>query len=843
MSTAKNASAMQSQMSQKNPLSSTAMNGPNINLMGQTILNTVYQDPNQNLASTVQTIERKRSNSFKNQSSNVNSQANNNIANTVNISKPLSRASNTPNRVSSNEAAKTLGKTQKTPSNAKTSKFNKTIVKDGKTITNIDLNDDTQSTPASHNSSKVGKTVMNNSPPVQSFQLSKQGSPSQSSPNQNQNMPTISQQARAFPGVFSTANIPSNSQQNLKNTQQQSLKSNIQPPNQSLPQSIQSQKQSIKNPNVSLPNQKIPIQSAVPNLNSQKNQMQSLPPQSQIRNPAQSTPIQGPLPFQKQSSYPQSNPQSMVPQHQSHASQQQLQSMAHQHLSATQQHQSLAQQSLAKQHQSMAQQSIAQQHQSMAQQHQSLAQQQHQSMAQQSMAQQSMAQQHQSMAQKQQSMAQQQQSMAQQQQSMAQQGSQIRQSNAETQSQNNNNSQANNKSVQNQNKSQTSQSKLMRKSSLKASRNKSPPQVIRTSDGKIKRTEKDSSGNRYYVTTDEQNIVSDSYISTHLNEYLNKEIELTKSKVAPAPNNKKGNGFRYYGQLTKAGRNQDGKTKTDQDTPLVHLNVGGIAGFNLFGVLDGHGPHGHFVSQFCREYFIKKMTNYAEHCVKNKITTPEKIYNELKKTKFSYIVETFAKSDSELSRQKQFDVQFSGTTCNIVFQFNKYLVCASVGDSRGLFVEDNGDPNNVSFALLSHDHKPDLPSEMNRIHLKGGMVDRITDFNGEKVGPPRVWKAGCNYPGLAMSRSLGDFQAKECGVITTPEIIEYIINKKSRYLVVCSDGVWEFIQNEQVVSLGNEFYKKNDVGGFCSDLVKFAVHSWEQFDIIRDDITVVCVYF
>ena len=405
------------------------------------------------------------------------------------------------------------------------------------------------------------------------------------------------------------------------------------------------------------------------------------------------------------------------------------------------------------------------------------------------------------------------------------------------------NSQANNKSVQNQNKSQTSESKLMRKSSLKASRNKSPPQVIRTSDGKIKRTEKDSSGNRYYVTTDEQNIVSDSYISTHLNEYLHKEIELTKSKVAPAPNNKKGNGFRYYGQLTKAGRNQDGKTKTDQDTPLVHLNVGGIAGFNLFGVLDGHGPHGHFVSQFCREYFIKKMTNYAEHCVKNKITTPEKIYNELKKTKFSYIVETFAKSDSELSRQKQFDVQFSGTTCNIVFQFNKYLVCASVGDSRGLFVEDNGDPNNVSFALLSHDHKPDLPSEMNRIHLKGGMVDRITDFNGEKVGPPRVWKAGCNYPGLAMSRSLGDFQAKECGVITTPEIIEYIINKKSRYLVVCSDGVWEFIQNEQVVSLGNEFYKKNDVGGFCSDLVKFAVHSWEQFDIIRDDITVVCVYF
>ena len=52
---------------------------------------------------------------------------------------------------------------------------------------------------------------------------------------------------------------------------------------------------------------------------------------------------------------------------------------------------------------------------------------------------------------------------------------------------------------------------------------------------------------------------------------------------------------------------------------------------------------------------------------------------------------------------------------------------------------------------------------------------------GEKVGPPRVWKVEANYPGLAMSRSLGDFQAKECGVIATPQIEEYII--KANYII------------------------------------------------------------
>ena len=62
-------------------------------------------------------------------------------------------------------------------------------------------------------------------------------------------------------------------------------------------------------------------------------------------------------------------------------------------------------------------------------------------------------------------------------------------------------------------------------------------------------------------------------------------------------------------------------------------------------------------------------------------------------------------------------------------------------------------------------------------------------------------------------------------------------------MVICSDGVWEFITNEQVRDLGNVFFNKNDVGGFCRELVKFAVHNWEQFDIIRDDITVICIYF
>ena len=222
MSNAHKSSAMQSHMSQKNPLSSTNISNPNLNFMGQTILNTVYQAPNQNLGSTVQAPQGKASNSIKNQASKVNSQVNNNLSNTINAPNPSSRVTNTANKVSSNEAAKNISKTQVNPQSTKATNFNQTIVKDGKTLANIDLNSQTQSTTPSHNNSKIGKTTMNNSPPIQSFQIpNQQGSPSQSAPNQN--MPTISQQARAFPGVFSTANVPLISQQQMRNTQQQSL--------------------------------------------------------------------------------------------------------------------------------------------------------------------------------------------------------------------------------------------------------------------------------------------------------------------------------------------------------------------------------------------------------------------------------------------------------------------------------------------------------------------------------------------------------------------------------------------------------------------------------------------
>jgi hypothetical protein len=58
--------------------------------------------------------------------------------------------------------------------------------------------------------------------------------------------------------------------------------------------------------------------------------------------------------------------------------------------------------------------------------------------------------------------------------------------------------------------------------------------------------------------------------------------------------------------------------------------------------------------------------------------------------------------------------------------------------------------------LLSYDHKPDVPAERARIISNGGRVSPIRDCDGDPVGPMRVWGKFTSYPGLAMSRSMGD---------------------------------------------------------------------------------------
>lgn len=267
---------------------------------------------------------------------------------------------------------------------------------------------------------------------------------------------------------------------------------------------------------------------------------------------------------------------------------------------------------------------------------------------------------------------------------------------------------------------------------------------------------------------------------------------------------------------SKAGNN-GGVQKTNQDSTLCKLSGLKKEGFNLYGVMDGHGSHGHFISSSVKAFFsefIFKASHYEDNA------TLDSIHNKLVDKDYSIIKHCFQNCESSLARSK-YEVNFSGTTAVMVIQIDDIVICANTGDSRAILFGSDG------ITELSKDHKPDNENELQRILSSGGRVEKYKD-NGNPVGPFRVWLKYDDYPGLAMSRSMGDFVAKSVGCSCIPEIIQFNLTEKSYFMIIASDGVWEFLNNSTVVKIVEPFYKKKDPEGASAKLVEESANAWKK---------------
>jgi serine/threonine protein phosphatase PrpC len=60
-------------------------------------------------------------------------------------------------------------------------------------------------------------------------------------------------------------------------------------------------------------------------------------------------------------------------------------------------------------------------------------------------------------------------------------------------------------------------------------------------------------------------------------------------------------------------------------------------------------------------------------------------------------------------------------------------------------------------------------------------------------------------------------------------------------MVLASDGLWEFIENEEVVQFLGPFYEKGELKKGCKALLQLAEESWTRNSTVRDDITIIIV--
>mmetsp|Transcript_68846 Transcript_68846/g.155995 ORF Transcript_68846/g.155995 Transcript_68846/m.155995 type:complete len:388 (-) Transcript_68846:142-1305(-) len=261
----------------------------------------------------------------------------------------------------------------------------------------------------------------------------------------------------------------------------------------------------------------------------------------------------------------------------------------------------------------------------------------------------------------------------------------------------------------------------------------------------------------------------------------------------------------------------------NQDSWLV-LKV--ESNYSIYAVFDGHGVKGHDVSNFVKE-------NLPKMIIKDQRFKTDQMPQMLKDS-FKQI-QSLVKTRDGMSK---LEAKMSGTTATVVIhdmQGNQ-LTVAHVADSTAVLGILEG--SEVSAEVLTRDHKPNLPDERSRIEANGGRVV----FDG--YANHRVYAKNARYPGLNMSRCIGDLLGhQDCGITAEPEVSQTEVLAKHHVLLVCSDGVWEFISPHEAVQMVVMFGAGRSMAA-ADNLAKTAWDRWieEEGGQVVDDITVVLAF-
>lgn len=312
-------------------------------------------------------------------------------------------------------------------------------------------------------------------------------------------------------------------------------------------------------------------------------------------------------------------------------------------------------------------------------------------------------------------------------------------------------------------------------------------------------------------------------------------------------------------------------SKANQDCLVALVPWGPGSAFNLFGALDGHGRNGHQ----CAIFIAEKMVSYLGR------TLQENAHPDA-------IVATMHKAVMHAERRLEahasiVDFQLSGSTGVFVLVKGTTLFCANVGDSRAVIGredENNSRSEHLSqgsdasllieagVALppvhppknsdkkrkarhipsrpvayvpvaLSIDQRPSRPDEKARLLAAGARVDA---WEGVGEGEERVWLPEARTPGLAVSRTFGDLLVKDYGVTCVPEVYSMELSADDRFLIMASDGVFEFISSQEVVNLVGKCRDHGTAQEAAEEVVKLAWQRWIDDDSVIDDISCVVVY-
>ena len=337
----------------------------------------------------------------------------------------------------------------------------------------------------------------------------------------------------------------------------------------------------------------------------------------------------------------------------------------------------------------------------------------------------------------------------------------------------------------------------------------------------------------------QKRINNNNNINNHIHQNLNHSQLSAQNRIQnPLKKTYIAKRIRKIHHFTHVGFNGEKDKDYNQDIAFLEKNFANNNTFLYMAVCDGHGVEGHQVSGFIKRTLPKDLSNAL---VNKEILTSDK--NKKKKI-YNIIGSTFIKVNEKLISNESINSIFSGTTCVSLIYTPIKLICANIGDSRAVLGRYDKKNKKWISINLSRDHKPTEEDEAKRILKKGGRIKPFIDEEtGNEVGPLRVWVKDDEVPGLAMTRSFGDRVAAIAGTICVPEIKEYAFHEGDKFVIIASDGIWEFISSEECINIIGKFYENNDVVQCCEYLYNESRKRWIKEEEVVDDITMLLVFF
>jgi len=238
-------------------------------------------------------------------------------------------------------------------------------------------------------------------------------------------------------------------------------------------------------------------------------------------------------------------------------------------------------------------------------------------------------------------------------------------------------------------------------------------------------------------------------------------------------------------------------------------------------VFDGHGLHGHICAQIVSQVFSQVAASMVPSPAPLRQEDVQVFMRRLFAAGEAALVGRFDSAGLPLAL-------YSGTTATaaLIDTAQGTLALAHVGDST-LMVTAGG-----LVSYCSEDHIVDATTEL-RVRARGGEV-RAQDLCGAKGR--RIFSRGSQYPGLMMSRSLGDHVAHNLGALSEPEVYTGLKFSPGNFLVLASDGVWDKVSKIEAAAW---LHQSGSPQAAAMSLVEGSGLRWPADG--RDDITAVVV--